>query len=104
MCSSDLYSVVQLNSREILPALKETFPLDEFSISFVPSALRSFIHHFYPAYTSPFLDYSNDKNPVPQKIEIAPPPIVEADTKASGARRSGNIFKWPILGGAVVNK
>ena len=31
--------VVQLNSRELLPALKERFPLDEFSIaSFVPAA------------------------------------------------------------------
>ena len=98
-----VYSVVQLNSREILPALKETFPLDEFSISFVPAAIRSFVQHFYPAYTSPFVDFANGKNPS-QEIEIAPPPIVEADTKANGARRSGNIFKWPIFGGAVVNK
>lgn len=99
-----VYSVVQLNSREILPALKETFPLDEFSISFVPSAIRSFLIHFYPAYMSPFVDYANDKNPVPREIEIAPPSIVEADAKVNGARKSGNIFKWPILGGAVVNK
>ena len=98
-----VYSVVQLNSREILPALKETFPLDEFSISFVPAALRSFIHHFYPAYTSPFVEYANGKTPVPQEIEVASPPIADADTRANGARRSGNIFKWPILGKAVVN-
>ena len=97
-----VYSVVQLNSVELLPALSLLFPLDEFSISFVPAALRSFVQHFYLAYVSPFVDYANDK--VPKEIEIAPPPIVEADTKTNGARRSGNIFKWPILGGAVVNK
>ena len=97
-----VYTVVQLNSRSLLPALKESFPLDEFTISFVPAALRSFVQHFYPAYVSPFVDYANDK--VPKEIEVAPPPVVEDDTKANGARRSGNIFKWPILGGAVVNK
>ena len=99
-----VYSVVRLNSREVLPALKETFPLDEFSISFVPAALRSFIHHFYPAYTSPFVDYANNKNPVPREIEVASPPVFDSGTKANGARKSGNIFKWPILGGAVVDK
>jgi hypothetical protein len=99
-----VYSIVQLNSREILPALKETFPLDEFSISFVPAALRSFIHHFYPAYTSPFVEYANGKTPIPQEIEVASLPIADADARrANGARRSGNIFKWPILGKAVVN-
>ena len=50
-------ALVQLNADELLPALEKVFPLDEFEISFVPTAVRSFVHHFYPAYGSPFADY-----------------------------------------------
>jgi hypothetical protein len=28
-----------------------------FEISFVPQAIRSFVHHFYPAYWYPLADY-----------------------------------------------
>ena len=34
-------------------ALEQAFPLEEFSISLVPAALRSFVHHFHPAYSGP---------------------------------------------------
>ena len=50
--------VLRISSSDLLPALEETFPLDVFSISFVPAALRSFIHHFYPAYGIPFVEYA----------------------------------------------
>jgi hypothetical protein len=48
---------LQISSSELLPALETVFPLDVFEISFVPQAIRSFVHHFYPAYGSPMMDY-----------------------------------------------
>jgi hypothetical protein len=51
-------SIMLISSDELLPCMYETFPLDEFSISFVPAALRSFIHHFHPAYTMPLVSYT----------------------------------------------
>lgn len=50
--------VLRLSSDELLPALESTFPLDVFAISFVPAAIRSFVHHFYPAYGTPFAEYA----------------------------------------------
>jgi hypothetical protein len=37
----------------LLDVLEFGFPMTVFSISFVPAALRSFVHHFHPAYTEP---------------------------------------------------
>lgn len=45
-----LEEVIRISSSELYSALEDIFPLDTFSISFVPTAIRSFIHHFYPAY------------------------------------------------------
>jgi hypothetical protein len=42
---------------ELLPALEKVFPLDVFEISFVPQAIHSFVHHFFPAYSLPFVVY-----------------------------------------------
>jgi len=50
--------ILKISSKELFPALEELFPLDVFSISIIPAALRSFIHHFYPAYWSPFIDFA----------------------------------------------
>lgn len=36
----DVDAIVQISSRELLPALNETFPLDVFQISLVPQATR----------------------------------------------------------------
>ncbi|GKY96697.1 hypothetical protein MPSEU_000629200 [Mayamaea pseudoterrestris] len=49
---------LRISSSELLPALKAVYPLDVFEISFVPQAIRSFVHHFYPAYGSPMMEYS----------------------------------------------
>mmetsp|Transcript_14472 Transcript_14472/g.21369 ORF Transcript_14472/g.21369 Transcript_14472/m.21369 type:complete len:899 (+) Transcript_14472:29-2725(+) len=57
-----IHSVLRISSEELLPALEETFPLDIFGISLVPTALRSFIHHFFPAYMDAFIDYTNDED------------------------------------------
>ena len=54
-------TIVQLSPQEQLPVLTEIFPLDRFEISFVAQALRSFSHHFYPAYGAPIVDYVKDR-------------------------------------------
>ncbi|EED91263.1 predicted protein [Thalassiosira pseudonana CCMP1335] len=51
-------TVLQVSPRELLPALNEVFTLDTFSISLIPVAIRSFIHHFYPAYGPNFAEYA----------------------------------------------
>ena len=48
---------LQISSSELLQALKMVFPLDVFEVSFVPQAIRSFVHHFYPAYGTPMMEY-----------------------------------------------
>jgi hypothetical protein len=54
-------SVLRISSEELLPAVSSVFPLDVFGISFVPTAIRSFVHHFYPAYGFPMVDYADKK-------------------------------------------
>jgi len=49
---------VQVSSRELLPALNEVFKLDVFTISYVSVAIRSFVHHFFPAYVAPVVGYA----------------------------------------------
>jgi hypothetical protein len=50
--------MLRISSQELLSSLEATFPLDTFSISFVPAAIRSFVHHFYPAYGFPIVDFA----------------------------------------------
>lgn len=45
-------TVVALPPGQTVPALEEAFPLDTFAISYVPAAVRSFVHHFHPAYVA----------------------------------------------------
>jgi hypothetical protein len=49
--------IIQIMPYQLYGALSEAFPLDVFSISLVPTAIRSFIHHFFPAYTDGFEAY-----------------------------------------------
>ena len=53
--------ILRLPSKDLYAALETAFPLDTFSISLVPTAIRSFIHHFYPAYTD-FIEYEKKSN------------------------------------------
>jgi hypothetical protein len=46
----DTDSILRISSRELLPALEATFPMDVFQISFVPQAVRRYVIR-----TSPFL-------------------------------------------------
>jgi hypothetical protein len=50
-------AILRISATELMPALAVVFPLDEFEISFVPQAIRSFVHHFYPAYGDPVVEY-----------------------------------------------
>merc|ERR1712038_293216 len=49
--------VLRVSPKDFYSALEMAFPLDTFTISLVPTAIRSFIHHFSPAYTD-FADYT----------------------------------------------
>lgn len=51
-------NIVQISTHELLPALNEVFTLDVFAISYVSVAIRSFVHHFYPAYGQPIREYA----------------------------------------------
>lgn len=50
-------TLLRISPAQLHPALEEVFPLDVFEISFVPQAIRSFVHHFYPAYGIPLPAY-----------------------------------------------
>ncbi|KAL7440394.1 hypothetical protein ACHAXM_007156 [Skeletonema potamos] len=54
----EIDSVFSISSRELLPALAEVFTLETLQISLIPVAIRSFIHHFYPAYDAPFVAFA----------------------------------------------
>jgi len=47
------YALVRVPPAALPRALDGAFKLEEFSISLVPAALRSFVHHFHPAYSEP---------------------------------------------------
>jgi len=66
-----LDSIVRISAEDLLPALNSSFPLDVFSISFVPAAIRSFIHHFYPAYEFPVVEYAEKKDGIVPSVDIA---------------------------------
>jgi len=51
-------AVVRIAPEDLLPALDQTFLLDTFQVSLVPQAVRSFLHHFFPAYDEAAVGYS----------------------------------------------
>jgi hypothetical protein len=58
-------SIIQLHSsRDFLLMVNQTFPLDVFGISYVSTAVRSFLHHFHPSYSIPFLDFQDKVNAI----------------------------------------
>mmetsp|Transcript_9699 Transcript_9699/g.16040 ORF Transcript_9699/g.16040 Transcript_9699/m.16040 type:complete len:694 (+) Transcript_9699:117-2198(+) len=54
----EIDAVYSISSRDLLPALAEVFTLETLQISLLPVAIRSFIHHFYPAYDAPFVEFA----------------------------------------------
>ncbi len=66
--------VLRVSSKELYGVLEEVFPLNVFSISVVPTAIRSFVHHFVPAYADGFDMYikkkqNNSKKSAPVAVE-----------------------------------
>jgi hypothetical protein len=49
--------VLRISPSELYCALEEAFPLDTFSISLLPTSIRSFVHHFFPAYSDGMVAY-----------------------------------------------
>lgn len=54
-------NIMRISSKELLPGLDKNFPLDAYRISVVPAAIRGFVHHFYPAYGFPIVDFVSKK-------------------------------------------
>jgi hypothetical protein len=80
-------SILQISSQELLPALNEVFLLDTFGISTVPVAIRSFVHHFFPAYLDVFAEYAMKSDPDRKAL-------VEEET--GDKRRKGEVYKKAV--------
>merc|ERR1712232_1468714 len=98
-----LEKIVRISSMELLPSMGSLFPLDVFNISFVPAAIRSLVHHFYPAYELPIIDFveketrksskpkkRNTSTPNMNNEQGAPDRAETADLKLGSARN----FSW----------
>jgi hypothetical protein len=90
--------LIRISSYELYPALEETFPLDTFSISFVPVAIRSFIHHFFPAYDAPLETYAKqelarrEKNKESQSSSSTKEPEKVMEEVEGGVNEDGRII------------
>jgi len=84
--------VIRISPKELYGALDYGFPLDVFSISMVPAAIRSFIHHFYPAYGDPFVLYTAKKMMSAEEESAS-----DAATQSNSPDWSNEATKW-ILG------
>lgn len=62
-------SVAKLKCDQLHDVLTDIFPLDPFAISLLPAAVRSFVHHFYPAYSLPLVALAAKLSPVHSSIE-----------------------------------
>lgn len=50
--------IVRVSPDELYTALETIFPLDVFELSYLTSAIRGFLHHFFPAYDAPLVQYA----------------------------------------------
>lgn len=50
--------IVRLSTSDLYNALDTIFPLDVFELSFLTAGIRGFVHHFFPAYDAPLVDYA----------------------------------------------
>jgi len=97
--------IIQLrNSQDLLPLLNHTFPLDTFGISHVSIAIRSFMHHFHPAYVFPFRGFSsshwdgdkagrNESAVKPKTLDVDGS-TVSIDYRLLATKGSNNIFNF----------
>lgn len=50
--------IVRVSPDELYTALESLFPLDVFELSYLTSGIRGFLHHFFPAYDLPLVQYA----------------------------------------------
>ena len=50
-------TLLRLSPHELHVVLEEIFLLDVFELSYVPQAIRGFVHHFFPAYDNTMVDF-----------------------------------------------
>lgn len=62
-------TVAKLKCDQLHDVLTDIFPLDPFAISLLPAAIRSFVHHFYPAYSLPLVSLAAELSPAHSSIE-----------------------------------
>ena len=96
-------SILRISSKEIYPALEAVFPLDVFEISYIPQAIRSFVHHFYPAYGFPLIDFVKElqrqSQGLPERsseFAFSEKDFVESTAVAAATNgvKSGNDIDW----------
>ena len=56
-------AILRISGAELHPSLKHAFPLDTYRVSVLPTAIRSFVHHFYPAYDDALMAYAIKSDP-----------------------------------------
>lgn len=86
-------TIVRLSPNEMLPALESIFLLDTFEISYIPQTLRSFVHHFYPAYDNPLLDYVKrlERRAIGQSVALSE--VTQLPIKPKAIQEKGNAWQ-----------
>mmetsp|Transcript_17920 Transcript_17920/g.36001 ORF Transcript_17920/g.36001 Transcript_17920/m.36001 type:complete len:834 (+) Transcript_17920:3-2504(+) len=96
--------ILEVAPEDLLPSLNEVFTLDVFTISYIPVAIRSFVHHFYPAYGLPFRDYA-EKLRRPNPVDLISDPNIRLFERGSTSiNANGNgwteVASQFVLGGS----
>lgn len=94
-------SILRISPSEIYPALTAAFPLDVFEISYVPQAIRGFVHHFFPAYYGPLVEYvrllEDRKEPLLVRDNLASVPNWEKKEQELEAKtEEAAVNKWSL--------
>ncbi|GAX15956.1 hypothetical protein FisN_22Hh194 [Fistulifera solaris] len=75
-------TILRLSPHEVLPALGTLFVLDVFELSLLPQAIRGFVHHFYPAYDNPLIDYARRMSQKPKEPQVSSVSLLEKQKTA----------------------
>jgi len=89
-------TVLRISPAELHPALGEIFPLDVFEISFVPQAIRSFVHHFYPAYGVPLVSYAKRLEQLAEGLPVEPPEELESVMVPMNGVKANTGSSWDL--------
>lgn len=81
--------MVRISSKELYDALEKNFPLGVFELSYITSAIRGFLHHFFPAYDRPLVDYSQKVGKERQAKFAEQKPINKVDIDSLPSAEAG---------------